>query len=204
MIRCYMGADKVAGFGHQFIKALIPPPPKAPIPRRATVPRVMHGADAAPFQALRAKMETEWVPQMTEVLGIDLASLPIIWDADFLYGPRTATGEDSYVLCEINVSSCFAIPAGAGGDCPAGIASLRGALTSVTEITVSNAAPLPPVTSPDWIWGLPEREGGIGPVRTRYSFSRRRALPFSSFSRSSAHSGRVLIHSAPGGFSTNG
>jgi len=36
--------------------------------------------------------------------------LPIIWDADFLYGPRTASGEDPYVLCEINVSSCFAIP----------------------------------------------------------------------------------------------
>jgi len=35
---------------------------------------------------------------------------PIIWDADFLYGPRTRSGEDSYVLCEINVSSVFAIP----------------------------------------------------------------------------------------------
>ena len=34
MIRCYMGADKVVGFGHQFIKALIPPPPEGPIPRR--------------------------------------------------------------------------------------------------------------------------------------------------------------------------
>ena len=70
----------------------------------------MHGADAVPFQALRSKMEDEWTPQMMEVLGIDVASLPIIWDADFLYGPRTASGEDSYVLCEINVSSCFAIP----------------------------------------------------------------------------------------------
>src|ERR1700732_1983221 len=30
MIRCYMGADKVVGFGHQFIKALIPPPPEGP------------------------------------------------------------------------------------------------------------------------------------------------------------------------------
>src|SRR5215813_13479478 len=66
--------------------------------------------DAEPFQALRAKMETEWTPQMMDVLGIDGASLPIIWDADFLYGPPTASGEDSYVLCEINVSSCFAIP----------------------------------------------------------------------------------------------
>jgi hypothetical protein len=70
----------------------------------------MHGADAAPFQTLLAKMETEWTPQMMEVLGVDRQSLPIIWDADFLYGPRTASGEDSYVLCEINVSSCFALP----------------------------------------------------------------------------------------------
>ena len=62
------------------------------------------------FQALRAKMEAEWTPQMMEVLRIDAPSLPIIWDADFLYGPRTASSEDSYVLCEINVSSVFAIP----------------------------------------------------------------------------------------------
>jgi hypothetical protein len=111
MIRCYMGADKVVGFGHQFIKALIPPPPEgAGSPAAQPGPRIMHGAEAAPFQALRAKMEEEWTPQMMQVLGIDSASLPIIWDADFLYGPRTASGEDSYVLCEINVSSVFAIP----------------------------------------------------------------------------------------------
>ena len=36
--------------------------------------------------------------------------LPIIWDADFLYGPRSAAGEDTYVLCEINVSSVMPIP----------------------------------------------------------------------------------------------
>ena len=30
MIRCYMGADKVVGFGYQLIKALIPPPPEGP------------------------------------------------------------------------------------------------------------------------------------------------------------------------------
>ena len=55
-------------------------------------------------------METEWTPQMMRLLDIDAQSLPIIWDADFLYGPRTASGEDSYVLCEINVSSVFPIP----------------------------------------------------------------------------------------------
>jgi len=60
-------------------------------------------------------METEWVPQMIDILGLDPAALPIIWDADFLYGPRDAAGADSYVLCEINVSSCFAIPDQAPG-----------------------------------------------------------------------------------------
>jgi hypothetical protein len=47
---------------------------------------------------------------MMEVLGIDAASLPIIWDADFLYGPRDPSGKDTYVLCEINVSSVFPFP----------------------------------------------------------------------------------------------
>lgn len=47
---------------------------------------------------------------MMDVLSIGAASLPIIWDADFLYAPRTKSGEDTYVLCEINVSSVFAIP----------------------------------------------------------------------------------------------
>jgi hypothetical protein len=121
MIRCYMGADKVVGFGHQFIKALMPPPPEGPdSPAAQPGPRIMHGSDAEPFQVLRAKMEAEWTPQMMEVLGIDAASLPIIWDADFLYGPRTASGKDSYVLCEINVSSVFAIP----DQAPAAIAHL--------------------------------------------------------------------------------
>jgi hypothetical protein len=121
MIRCYMGADKVVGFGHQLIKALIPPSPEGPdSPAAQPGPRIMHGAEAVPFQALRAKMEAEWTPQMMAVLGIDAAALPIIWDADFLYGPRTQSGEDTYVLCEINVSSVFAIP----DQAPAAIARL--------------------------------------------------------------------------------
>jgi hypothetical protein len=121
MIRCYMGVDKVVGFGHQLIKALISPPREGPdAPAAQPGPRIMHGPDAAPFQKLRRKMEQEWTPQMMQVLGLDAASLPIIWDADFLYGPRTADGDDTYVLCEINVSSCFALP----DQAPAAIARL--------------------------------------------------------------------------------
>ncbi|MGA7430417.1 MAG: Cj0069 family protein [Xanthobacteraceae bacterium] len=121
MIRCYMGADKVVGFGHQLVTALITPPPDGPgSPAAQPGPRIMHGPDAPAFQALRRKMETEWTPQMKEVLEIDASSLPIIWDADFLHGPRTAAGEDTYVLCEINVSCVFTIP----DEAPAAIARL--------------------------------------------------------------------------------
>lgn len=111
MIRCYVGVDQVVGFGHQFIKALIPPPPEGPdSPAAQPGPRIMHGADAAPFHDLRTRMESDWVPQMMQTLSLGRAAMPIIWDADFLYGPQTASGGDSYVLCEINVSSVFAIP----------------------------------------------------------------------------------------------
>jgi hypothetical protein len=47
---------------------------------------------------------------MMQLLDINADSLPIIWDADFLYGPHTASGEDTYVLCEINVSSVLPFP----------------------------------------------------------------------------------------------
>jgi hypothetical protein len=55
-------------------------------------------------------METEWVPAMCRTLALDAASLPVIWDADFLYGPKTPAGEDTYVLCEINISSVYPFP----------------------------------------------------------------------------------------------
>jgi hypothetical protein len=116
-----MAGDKVAGFGHQYVKQLIPPPSDGPdSPAAQPGPRIMHGPDAAPFQALRAKMEQEWTSQMMQLLGLDAVELPIIWDADFLYGPRTPAGDDTYVLCEINVSSVFAIP----DEAPAAIARL--------------------------------------------------------------------------------
>jgi hypothetical protein len=121
MIRCYMSGDKVVGYGHQLIKALMPPPPEGPdSPQAQPGPRIMHPAEAPAFQALRTKMESEWTPQMMRLLGIDADSLPVVWDADFLYGPPTASGKDTYVLCEINVSSVSPFPAQA----PAEVARL--------------------------------------------------------------------------------
>lgn len=110
MIRCYLAADEVVGFGHQLIKALIPPPPGGGPDAALPGPRIMHGPEAPPFQVLRDKMEREWVPAMQQLLEIGTSQLPALWDADFLYGPKTADGADSYVLCEINVSAVAPFP----------------------------------------------------------------------------------------------
>ncbi|MEO8113622.1 MAG: Cj0069 family protein [Phenylobacterium sp.] len=104
MIRCYMSGDRVVGFGHQLVRALAPPE------AGAAGPRLYSGPDDARFQRLRAVMEGEWTPAMARLLEIDPGDLPVIWDADFLLGPKTADGADSHVLCEINASSVFPIP----------------------------------------------------------------------------------------------
>ena len=111
MIRCYLVQGKVAGFGHQFVRALMRPPPPEAGPEAAVVPpRLYYGPEKPEFQALRAVLESDWVPAMQRVLDIDKDSLPILWDADFLYGPKTESGADTYVLCEINVSSVSPFP----------------------------------------------------------------------------------------------
>jgi hypothetical protein len=111
MVRCYLVHDHVAGFGHQAINALFPaaknaPPSEAPQPG----PRLYHPPTKAEFQVLKQQLEQEWVPAVQQLLDIETDSLPILWDCDFLLGPKTANGDDSYVLCEINVSSVAPYP----------------------------------------------------------------------------------------------
>lgn len=110
MVRCYLVQDRVAGFGQQYVTALLPLPPGA-LETPAPPPRLYYGPDKAEFQALKRQLEREWVPQMQALLQIDTDSLPVLWDADFLYGPKLSDGSDSHVLCEINVSSVYPFPA---------------------------------------------------------------------------------------------
>ncbi len=105
MIRSYLTHDQVVGFTHQYPRGLMPPGPDA----RPTS-KLFEPASTERHRALRARLESEWVPELQRILGVDTHSLPVIWDADFLYGPKTDAGEDTYVLCEINVSSTFAFP----------------------------------------------------------------------------------------------
>ena len=104
MIRCYMSGSRVVGFGHQLVRALAPPE------AGPASPRLYSGPDDTRFQRLRRLMERQWASEMADLLEIDPAALPVIWDADFLLGPKTPEGDDSYVLCEINASSVFPIP----------------------------------------------------------------------------------------------
>lgn len=111
MVRCYLVHDQVAGFGHQAVNALFPVPTgaassAAPLPG----PRLYHPPTMPEFQALKGKLEQEWIPAMQELLAIETPNLPILWDCDFLLGPQTPDGEDTYVLCEINVSSVSPFP----------------------------------------------------------------------------------------------
>ena len=76
----------------------------------STPVKKMELADTPQYQRLRAQMEDEWVAQMQEVLAIETTELPVIWDADFLYGPKNEVGDDSYVLCEVNLSAVFPYP----------------------------------------------------------------------------------------------
>lgn len=102
-IRCYLVHDKVAGFGHQAVNALHP---AAPDPG----PRLYHPPDKPEFQRLKRQLESDWLPAAQRLLDIETAQLPVIWDCDFLLGPRNAAGEDTYVLCEINVSCVSPFP----------------------------------------------------------------------------------------------
>jgi hypothetical protein len=108
MIRCYLVQDEVVGFCHQWPKGLLPATPETDA--AATRERVMEPPSTPAYQALKTKIEAEWVPQMKGLLDLDAASMPAIWDADFLYGPKTTAGEDTYILCEINVSAVWPYP----------------------------------------------------------------------------------------------
>jgi hypothetical protein len=135
MIRVYMAAGKIAGYGHQLIKALIPPPAEGPDSEAAQPgPRIMHPPEAAPFQDLRRLLESEWVPQMQRRLGVSAEELPALWDADFLYGPKAPDGRDTYVLCEINVSAVSPYPGSAAE--PVADAIIAGVLTARAALSV--------------------------------------------------------------------
>jgi hypothetical protein len=108
MVRAYLVGDRVGGFGHQAVNALYPAGGSEPAP--AAGPRLYHGADDPRFQHLRACLESGWVDQLRDCVGVRADRLPLLWDMDFMHGEPGADGEPRYVLCEINVSSVSPFP----------------------------------------------------------------------------------------------
>jgi hypothetical protein len=111
MIRAYLVEDEVVGFARQ-----TPASSEGgdrPLPENVLglpAAKTMFGPSEPAFVDLRSSLEAEWVPALMDVVGVDDEALPLLWDADFLYGPKTAAGADSYLLCEINVSSVSPFP----------------------------------------------------------------------------------------------
>lgn len=106
MIRVYLCHDRVVGFAHQYPRGLLDPSVAAGLP----TDKVFEPPSAERYRVLRELMETRWVRELQQIVAVDRASLPVIWDADFLLGDKTGDGGDRYVLCEINASSTFAFP----------------------------------------------------------------------------------------------
>jgi hypothetical protein len=108
MVRAYLVEDRVAGFGHQAINALYPARPGEAAP--APGPRLYHDADLPQFQGLKRLLETQWIEQLRECVGLNPAQLPLLWDCDFMFGEPAAGQAERFVLCEVNVSSVSPFP----------------------------------------------------------------------------------------------
>jgi hypothetical protein len=108
MLRCYFSHGEVIGFCHQWPRGLLDFDPARP--HSDPPPSVMEGPEVPGYQSLRRLAEEQWVPSMARLFGLELTELPVVWDADFLYGPRDAAGNDTFVLCEINVSAVWPFP----------------------------------------------------------------------------------------------
>jgi hypothetical protein len=109
MVRAYLVEDRVTGFGHQAINALVPAT-RTGEPAPQPGPRLYHGADMPEFQVLKRMLETQWVEQLCQCVGVTRERLPLLWDCDFMLGERPARQPERYVLCEINVSSVSPFP----------------------------------------------------------------------------------------------
>lgn len=104
MIRAYLVQDRLVGFARQH------PASRAGNVLGLPSAKTMYDPDHADLAALRHRLEDEWVSGLCALADLERIELPFLWDADLLYGPQTDDGADSYVLCEINVSSVLPFP----------------------------------------------------------------------------------------------
>jgi len=110
LFRVYLVAQEVIGFAVQTAGDLLTQPDAARNVMGLPSPKTMFPVDHQPFQTLRQQVENEWVPALLRIVDTRADRLPLLWDADFLLGPKTPDGNDTYVLCEINASCVTPFP----------------------------------------------------------------------------------------------
>ena len=108
MVRAYLVENRVAGFGLQAVNALHPGEP-------TPGPRLYHGPELPAVQSLRRRLESQWIEQLRQRVGVSHERLPLLWDCDFMFGERPTGHPERYVLCEVNVSSVSPFPPSAIG-----------------------------------------------------------------------------------------
>jgi hypothetical protein len=108
MVRCYLCANKVAGFGYQEINALYP---KINAVFKKPSPRFYFSEDCGLFSDLKQIMEGQWISRIQQIAEVGNDRLPVIWDADFFINKiNTEKTNEKYSLCEINVSCVSPFP----------------------------------------------------------------------------------------------
>jgi hypothetical protein len=106
MIRVYISHNEVVGFGQQLIKALVPPDPAAGSEAAQPGPRIMYpGRSAVPRTARQNGIgigtQHAGAARCPDDIAAGGCRLPLRSSDD---------GADTYVLCEINVSSIAPYP----------------------------------------------------------------------------------------------
>lgn len=107
LVRAYLVTDRIAGFALQQ-----PDDAQRASGRVFGLPsgKTMLPAGEPRFASLREGIEKEWLPALVKRADLKPDTLPLLWDADFIFGPRDSSGADTYVLCEINASCVTPFP----------------------------------------------------------------------------------------------
>ena len=144
LIRCYLVHNEVVGFQHQWPRGLL----DAAVLRTAR----RGAAGQEDGSGRHHPIPTASLQDGARVGAADARAsrhrhldLPVIWDADFLYGPKNDAGDDTYVLCEVNVSAVWPFP-------PQATRSLAAAASGApARITATSAS----ATCLGWCWPIP-------------------------------------------------
>ena len=94
--------------------------------------KTRHEETSSRFQGLRRSMERDWTPGLQALLDIEATALPVR-GMRFLRSPRATGSEDSFVLCEINISCVAPFPATAAPRIAAAAKALAAAYKATTR-----------------------------------------------------------------------